>query len=136
MAKKNVEKTFKIGAKVTWKSQAGGFTKIKTGKVIGVVMPGAEAADVYYDKFTGNIEASPQFMLHALPRNETSYLVQVERPASAQVIHVYHPRTSQLTETSAQAKGGKVVTKKAARKVKVKTTKAKAKKATKKSKKK
>ncbi len=84
-----------VGDEVSWKSQAGGMVKKKTGSVFQIV-PAMEGAEVTRGDF------SIEFDLPAKPRNHVSYLVLVQdvrkgRPG------LYWPAAAKLTLVKGKA---------------------------------
>lgn len=64
----------KVGDRVEWSSQAGGYKKKKTGEIIMVVNPGINARKVLLkDRKFGKLKR----MFDGWPRNHESYLVKV-----------------------------------------------------------
>lgn len=56
--------TFKVGQKVTWKSQAGGYMKTKTGKIVGIIKAGTAPAKKF-GNFAGAGRKAPSFIIEA-----------------------------------------------------------------------
>ena len=101
-------KRYKVGDRVTWKSQANGGLKEKRGVVFCVIPPG-----VSMNKIKAQAELSRQFCDHAtwatdfagLSRKEESYLVVVSG-SSRQLPRVYWPRSSALHYDDAFVESG------------------------------
>lgn len=72
---------FKVGDKVAWTSQAGGYTKTKRGKVVHVVPAHVMPPHALTPKGAG------------MARDHQSYIVEVTRPRSATL---YWPRAAVL----------------------------------------
>lgn len=97
------EPKFEPGDTVTWTSQAAGFQKAKTGKILFKVHAGESVKPILYamvrdhpDKYSlPDIES-------AGVRKQDSYLVAVERGPKAKV-KVYWPLTSLLKITGKSA---------------------------------
>ena len=80
---------FKVDDMVAWESQAGGFSKKKTGKIVAVIPPGKNPV---HDKL---IPAGLQLRGPGLGvRSEVSYLVQVRKSINLFWIHTKHLRKS------------------------------------------
>lgn len=80
---------FKIGDKVTWVSQAGGHTKVKSGVVEEVVKPGGRPSrEAFESLYTGNGVGAP--------RQHLSYVVRVPGATSKSAGVVYWPRAASL----------------------------------------
>lgn len=94
---------FKIGDRVTWSSQSGGYRTDKTGTVVGIVpagrrlgllkylqtVPDGKDARAIYN--TGPIDGA------GLARNHESYLVEVKTgKTDAAKKSIYWPRVSRL----------------------------------------
>lgn len=69
---------FKVGDGVTWTSQAGGYSKVKTGAVVEVIPPGKRPECVPGCGFS---------------RKHESYVIAVKRPRS---VALYWPNVSAL----------------------------------------
>ena len=86
---------YKLGDKVTWKSQAGGHAKIKTGIIIKVIPPNHD--------FLTCIRATTEYKLAyggGRPRDYESYAVLVKDSNGKGVL--YWPRVSQLSAICAE----------------------------------
>lgn len=80
---------FKVGDKVTWVSQAGGHTKVKSGVVEEVVKPGGRPSrEAFESLYTGNGIGAP--------RKHQSYVVRVPGATSKAAGAVYWPRAASL----------------------------------------
>ncbi|MDN7577451.1 hypothetical protein QZM25_33080 [Burkholderia contaminans] len=80
---------FKVGDKVTWVSQAGGHTKVKSGVVEEIVKPGARPSrEAFESLYTGNGIGAP--------RNHQSYVVRVPGATAKAAGAVYWPRAASL----------------------------------------
>lgn len=80
---------FKVGDKVTWVSQAGGYTKVKSGVVVEVVKPGGRPSrEAFESLYTGNGIGAP--------RMHQSYVVRVPGATSKAAGAVYWPRAASL----------------------------------------
>lgn len=84
---------FKVGDRVSWTSQAGGYSKTKTGSVAAVVRPGeypdrAQFLSLYRGAGVG------------IARDHESYVVTVKGAG------VYWPRVKALNAASDQHIGG------------------------------
>ncbi|VWC79599.1 hypothetical protein BLA39750_01096 [Burkholderia lata] len=80
---------FKVGDKVTWVSQAGGHTKVKTGVVEEVVTPGGRPSrEAFESLYTSNGIGAP--------RKHLSYVVRVPGATSKAAGAVYWPRAASL----------------------------------------
>lgn len=75
---------FKVGQTVKWKSQAGGFSKEKVGKVVFVVRPNEIPAEVLRGTYF-KCDSS------CISRGHITYLVQVGRRSN-----LYWPRVQYL----------------------------------------
>lgn len=94
---------FKIGDKVTWSSNASGYTTEKIGVVVGVVPAGSrEWMGEYVVGMTchidlGNTYALGRMNLYDSPRNHESYLVAVKVGVTDSAKKaLYRPRVSGL----------------------------------------
>jgi len=86
-------KTFKVGDRVGWQSQAAGSTKTKVGTVVRVV-PAHEKPGVTSDE---RVKYSDSVDPRSLSRDHDSYLVQVPAlPGSKARPKLYWPRVSLL----------------------------------------
>lgn len=93
---------FKTGDKVAWTSQAGGFTKTKSGTVLVVVPAGQSATDALMEQ-TGCAdiaEVKGAWRLRSLegakPRTEESYIVETEGETPQGKPYLYWPLAKTL----------------------------------------
>jgi len=86
----------KVGDLVSWKSQAGGNTKVKTGKVVAVVpaAPGLPSMLKYFIPLPLTGSSSVQF--DGFQRNHECYIVAVEPESGRGQVKLYCPRVSAL----------------------------------------
>lgn len=94
---------FKLGESVSWKSQAGGSTKKKTGTVVGIVPAGPRKGlfkyiipSLSFDEAHQKFNLSP-IDCAGLSRNHESYLVSVQDGKTDKAKpKIYWPRVSSL----------------------------------------
>jgi hypothetical protein len=85
---------FQIGDQVTWRSQAGGSSTEKTGKIMAIVPSGTDvwsAVDVMDDPFSFAWRIDRQ---SRIARRHESYLVSVTRDSGKPLL--YWPRINTL----------------------------------------
>lgn len=88
---------FKIGDIVTWKSQAQGYEKVKTGEIVGVV-PANRIP--YPSSFVKKYHPFDFIQMYgcSLPRKEESYIVKVKDGKTDEAKpKLYWPRVKSLT---------------------------------------
>ncbi|WP_271678878.1 hypothetical protein [Thermomonas mangrovi] len=91
--------TFKAGDLVTWTSQAGGHTRIKTGKVIAVIDGGHKSGETAASEIKKRVRAGTHRSAFGggWDRAETSYLVEVANGKSGRAKPtIYWPVASKL----------------------------------------
>ncbi len=87
---------FHVGDTVTWRSQAGGSTKTKTGVVIRVLDPGESLRPSVIFGLAKTHNAVSIKTAAGLPRSHTSYLVSVAAPGRKAKPKLYWPVVSRL----------------------------------------
>lgn len=89
---------FKIGDQVTWSSQAGGFTAIKTGEVVGVVPAGVYISAANMRGATiAPVDAALTKRFDGGKRTHESYLVKLRPGLTEKSTPVlYWPRVNSL----------------------------------------
>ena len=78
---------FTVGQQVTWSSQAGGFTRTKTGPVEQVVAPGGMPDRTRFPQLSKEAAA---------PRDHQSYVIVVPGKTAKSAGKAYWPRVAAL----------------------------------------
>lgn len=82
---------FKVGDKVSWASQSGGYTKAKAGAVVYILGPGKVPVAIHQELFPGHKRMFDSITTACGPR----YLIEVRQGPKAKP-RLYMPVPSQL----------------------------------------